>query len=1439
MKQLLPRQAWMAGAAGIACIALLSIVHLSSGSPEPPATLEVLSAFEMPRYRSSFSPKNESDDAQARGAYEIMRLRDPATGDIPLGMRERELIFVRGLPTSAEMASKTGRLAAQQWSFLGPNNVGGRTRALAVDMDYNGASNRRILAGGISGGMYLSEDDGATWTLTSSLSAMASVTALAQDPNNRNVWYHGTGEFIGNSAGGAYGFSQFLGQGLFKSVNGGRSWAPVLSTRGGSPTMFDNLWDVVWNLAIHSGGAILAATYGGIHRSTDGGDSWQYVLGNDSAPFSTITDVTVAANGTVYAALSRNGSGTANYGVFKSTNGGTAWQSISPPSLATDPYRIVLDAAPSNPSVLYVLVQANQEGAKSTDHQLFRYNDSSGTWTDLSASLPNAQGADGNASFSTQGGYDQMIRVKPDDANTVFIGGVNLYRSTDGGQTFTRIGGYATPANYALYPNQHPDQHAMAFLPTNPNAAVVGHDGGLSKTTNVLSQPHNWTSLNNGYITTQFYTIAMDPRAGGTTVIGGMQDNGTWGTQSTSSADDWFDLFGGDGAYAAVAPGGGTLYISAQNGATFRMSNDGFAFVTPANASRFMFINPFVLDPNNPQVMYMAEGGGVWRNSNLSGIPNGNQEPTSTNWTFLSASAQANTMTTAVTATQAPANRIYFGASDFQTRSAFIRVDQAHSNGQGIDITPPVSTQPFPPFPAAIAAHPGDGDEIIAVFSNYNVESIWHSKNAGASWTNIEGNLGGADGPSVRSAAIVPTDAGTMYFVGTSTGLYSTTHLNDTGTVWSHEGTDVLGNVVVDMLTVRSEDGVIVAGTHGRGAYRAVIGGGGGAAAALDANSVQIAVPPGASASSTITLTNTGSGMLNFNVGGLSELTPGASTHRLQHDPAVLRPYASVPRAQLFPHEGQPPPDGPRPRPARAELPNAGTLAATSDLIILDSGAATPDDFLGWGDGFTAFQWGSRFVTPVGGFTLEGFWVFARSETFFGFPLSVFITDQNGSVYVSGTVPLPSSTLGTWYHITLNQPLALAQGQTFHIELIAPGTTTYPAGAHKSAQVPGAGYYWVQAPGGGSYVSLATVEGFENGAFMIRAEGKAGGGSVNQPPTAVIVASRTEAAVGEAITFDGSGSTDPDGSIAQYAWSFGDGATSNQPVAQHAYTSPGVYTVSLTVTDNLGATGQASRQVNVASGNRPPIAVIHVSRSQALPGESITFDGSHSSDPDGGITAHHWQFGDGGSSNQQIATHAYAQSGSFPVRLTVTDNEGATGQANIQIEVLSEPPRLTASPMSGSIGPGQSQVITVTYDAAGQAAGTYNGRLMLVTNGGTFEVPVSVQIGGSVHNEPELIRAQPVSLEQNFPNPFAPSTTITFTLDKPTDLRLAVFDMHGRMVRVLLEGSRSPGPHRVTWEGDDAGGQPVASGTYFYRLEAIPRGNEPQATLTRKMVVVR
>src|SRR4030095_1101702 len=141
-------------------------------------------------------------DFEGAKEYEFNMLKNPTTGVIPVGAREQELAQAREIIPTQQLLNRSGRIAANPYIFQGPNNLGGRTRAIVYDVRFDGSSNQTILAGGVSGGVYKSTDNGATWVRKSPTGQHFSCTAIAQDPRpgNQDIWYYGVGEATGNSA---------------------------------------------------------------------------------------------------------------------------------------------------------------------------------------------------------------------------------------------------------------------------------------------------------------------------------------------------------------------------------------------------------------------------------------------------------------------------------------------------------------------------------------------------------------------------------------------------------------------------------------------------------------------------------------------------------------------------------------------------------------------------------------------------------------------------------------------------------------------------------------------------------------------------------------------------------------------------------------------------------------------------------------------------------------------------------------------------------------------------------------------------------------------------------------------------------------------------------------------------------------------------------------
>lgn len=794
------------------------------------------------------------EDLSERQAYDLARLAGP-DGIIPEHIREKELAFSATLPSDRSVA-RFGPNAQSQavWNQRGPWNVGGRTRAFGIDQE----DENHLIAGSTSGGIWTSFDGGTTWTKVTPSLSYHGVSCLAQDmrPGHDSVWYAGSGEAYGQSASG--GSAYYLGNGVLKSTDNGATWFPLTVTVTNTPQTFESFWDFQWNVVLDENDTVNDVVYvanlGGIYRSMNGGTTWTTVRGGSLSAYSYFTDVAVTKDsGIVYATLSSDGP---QKGIWRSIDQGTTWTRIST-SMFGDSLcnRVVMGINPQNENEIYFLGNSEGLGMPDTNFQgdieyntLWRYtyiggdgSGPNGMWEDLSMNLPTGQQWGVFSDFNAQGSYDLVVQVKPDDSNTVFIGGTNTYRNTNRFNDTSNtemIGGYELFTDFPLigcWPNNHPDNHGIYFLPSNPDVMFNNNDGGVFKTTDCMAPAVTWTSLNNGYFTTQFYTVAIDHGTPGSNVIAaGAQDNGTWWTNSATLTSPWVQPRGGDGSYVQIENGGGMYYFSIQKGKMNKATLDGAGNVTGArridpigiDKDDYLFINPFTLDPNNQNMMYLAGAKHLWRNDDLSQIPLSNQwDSISTNWVQWADSVPlANSKITAVHACTTPANRVYYGTD----KKKIYRVDNANvGTPTPVDISPPQA--PALGYTSCVTSNPNNGNEIMVCYSNYGMYSIWHSVDGGTTWTKQAGNLeqnitsGSGNGPSIRWMSIIPVSDGTVYLAATSTGLYATDTLTGTTTAWVRQGDNTIGAVVCDMIDYRQSDGMVVVGTHANGIYSATI----------------------------------------------------------------------------------------------------------------------------------------------------------------------------------------------------------------------------------------------------------------------------------------------------------------------------------------------------------------------------------------------------------------------------------------------------------------------------------------------------------------------------------------------------------------------------------------------------------------------------------------
>lgn len=794
------------------------------------------------------------EDINARREWEFKRLRDPLTGKIPNDVRTRELQFARRLPHRGN--DKQTSLLSNSFQPIGPGNIGGRTRALAMDI----RNEQIMLAGGVSGGIWRSINAGTSWTKVTAPDIMHNVTTIVQDTRSgkENTWYAGTGEIWGNSA-------EIAGTGAYKSTDNGLTWQSLKATYNSTQGSFDSQYEYVWRMIVdHTNTTqdvvLMANALGSIARSSDGGTTWRTVLGSFSGSQGYFTDIAIAQSGVMYATISQETSSpSANSvkGIFRSSDGGNQWTKIDPSFMPAEYGRIVIGIAPSDERQVYFLAHTPGTGFKQVNfngdedwNSLWKYTyisgngaGANGTWENRSENIPGFKPTLGQfGDYDAQGSYNMLVKVKPNDPNTVFIGGTNLYRSTDGFTTKTKwswIAGYGPGSSlpfYEVYPNNHPDQHELVFSRSNPNIMFGACDGGLFRCDDNTAQQVRWTSLNNGYITTQFYTCAIPQKSGDNTVIGGLQDNGTvFTTERNGTLSQWVMPGLGDGSYCAIAQlGQQKMYLmSRQQGriGKFELSQSGdvlkYALLSPKGTQRsdYIFINPFAIDPNNNALLYLPAGTMLWRNNDITKEAWGKWDTTNTStveWDSLPATRTTDKIS-AVAVSTSPANVVYYGT---QEGDVFRLNNADQGNPTPIKLTNALISAGMTPGSnvECIAVNPRSADSVFVVYSNYGVQSLFFSSNGGVSWSSIGGNLellqsNGESAPSCRWLEVTFVNDKPVYLLGTSIGLFSTAYLNGNRTVWVQEASNTIGNNIVTMIDSRVADGTVAVATHGNGMF--------------------------------------------------------------------------------------------------------------------------------------------------------------------------------------------------------------------------------------------------------------------------------------------------------------------------------------------------------------------------------------------------------------------------------------------------------------------------------------------------------------------------------------------------------------------------------------------------------------------------------------------
>ncbi|MBS0195563.1 MAG: hypothetical protein JSR77_02290 [Planctomycetes bacterium] len=618
------------------------------------------------------------------------------------------------------------------------------------------------------------------------------VVSIAPHPTDANTVY------IGTASGG-----------VWKTTNGGTTWTPLTDTLSTlnhgavavdpvtpttvyaatgeyqSGTNGDGLFrsldsGVTWariattaqvgsrcSGLVVNGQTIHVTGSAGYHRSLNGGANWSTLLSGSCSALR----VDPVNPQIVYVARS-------GQGIYKSTNGGGSFALMNNGLPAAGSYsRIVMDISKTNPQVLYAAFLSGGNSAG-----VYKTTDAGATWTATAA--PNF--------CYPQCSYDAYVGVSPLSENTVFLGGVDpryatagILRSLDGGATWAEMTGNNNRV--------HPDHHTIAWGPTN--IIWEGNDGGVWKSTNAGV---TWTNVNSTLAASQMYHIALHPTSTAR-FLGGTQDNGT--PERTAESTNWPQLQTGDGGFSAFDPTTTTRrYTTYVYLTLYRWVNSGATDISgPWSGDSINWIAPFVIDPNSSTTI-VAGTNRVWRTTDATAAT-----PT---WTALSDVnvSDGNTINYIAVAKGA-SNTIYSGNS---AGGVWVTTNGTLWNRRSVGLpSGQIST---------IVIDPSNPARAYVAYYNTTGGRVFRTTTTGASgWSGVTGTL--PSGVAARALAVDFQYEPPVLYVGAGSGVYVSF---DDGATWT-KNDSTLPNVNIGSLAINTTTRQIVAGTYGRGAWRAAL----------------------------------------------------------------------------------------------------------------------------------------------------------------------------------------------------------------------------------------------------------------------------------------------------------------------------------------------------------------------------------------------------------------------------------------------------------------------------------------------------------------------------------------------------------------------------------------------------------------------------------------
>jgi len=652
-------------------------------------------------------------------------------------------------------------------------------RMTAITFDPNNANTIYVATAG--GGVWKSTNKGANFTSITSGRAEFAYASVAVDPNNSNVVYAGTGDLTG-----------YYGNGILKSTDGGSTWTLLGTAEFGANAVTQIVVDPSNSNRLFAATAWSAQRSAkndppakGVFRSNDAGVTWQEVLACNPCG-NGFTDLLMAPGSpqTLYAA-------NAGVGIFKSTDGGDNWNAL--PDFAAKVGRQnyqrleMAIGAGAGSNTLYAGIDGSRNlgGNVVAWGYVFRSTDGGQTWQRLDPNTtPDYCGS--------QCWYDNAIAINPANPNDVYLGGVDIYRSTNGGGNWTNI-----------RQGVHVDQHVAVFDPADAGVLWVGNDGGLFRYKNDA-----WTAFNTGITSLQFTGVGVHPTAN--LAAGGMQDN----SHAFYDGADWKGFSFADGNKAEFDPfdpsivyhGDQNLSFNANKGATvgeMRQNDVDRTNGIDVNDSVEFYL-PFETDPNTAGVLYLGTNR-VYRTTDRG-----------QNWTAISQVLEAGANIRSIGVVPGDANTLYAGTTGGQIHKA-----TRGRNGQWTWTN--LTKAPLPQrFLSDIAFDPTNTQTVYLAYNGFSANTpdtaghIFKSTDGGTTWTLSDGAGAGAF-PDVPALTIfVDPDNPSHVYVGTDIGVFRST---DGGASWATFSQGLPPVPVTDLKYQRAAK-LLWVSTYGRSIYR-------------------------------------------------------------------------------------------------------------------------------------------------------------------------------------------------------------------------------------------------------------------------------------------------------------------------------------------------------------------------------------------------------------------------------------------------------------------------------------------------------------------------------------------------------------------------------------------------------------------------------------------